>query len=261
MSTCLYGWLITEDCHAACLCCFPSLNSVAGQCVRSWLLEDAGAIHFCCLLRASRFGELAVPWQRFDPAVLIPAAIRAFSGSGPIGFCEDRGGYVDFCVPNQLTPHCVRCHGLPMYFTGRAFLCSGRAVAAGIRGREGFAAMDVRAGSDVCGGERHVTAGAGTGQDLHAYGVYQLNGDSGDNAVGRLALDASWLDATGADNGVACLGGLLTAARFVTPAGGAFGAGCVVDVGGAAAPRVVVEPQGPTAPAGETDANETSDNG
>lgn len=116
--------------------------------------------------------------------------------------------------------------------------------------------MDVRAGSDVCGGERPVTAGAGTGQDLHAYGVYQLNGDSGDNAVGRLAVDASWLDATGAECGVACLGGLLTAARFVTPTGGAFGAGGVVDVGGAAAPHVVIEPQGATAPAGETDGRE-----
>ena len=53
----------------------------------------------------------------------------------------------------------------------------------------------------------------------------------------------------------------LTAARFVTPTGGAFGAGGVVDVDGAAASHVVVEPQGITASAGETDASKSSDNG
>lgn len=52
------------------------------------------------------------------------------------------------------------------------------------------------------------------------------------------------------------MGGSLVAARFVTPAGGAFGAGGVVDAGGAVAPHVVVEPEGATAPAGETDGRE-----
>ena len=138
----------------------------------------------------------------------------------------------------------------------------GRVVAVGVRGGEDFAAVGARAGSGACGGECLAAAGAGTGRDVRAYGVYLLDGDLCDGAgAGRLDVDASWLDATGADNGVACLGGSLTAARFVTPAGGAFGAGGVVDAGGAAAPHVVVEPEGATAPAGETDASETSDNG
>ena len=50
-----------------------------------------------------------------------------------------------------------------------------------------------------------------------------------------------------------CTGGSLVSARFVTPAGGAFGAGGVVDAVGAVAPHVVIEPEGATAPAGETD--------
>ena len=41
------------------------------------------------------------------------------------------------------------------------------------------------------------------------------------------------LDAAGTDGGVACTGGSLVSARFVTPAGGAFGAGGVVDASGA----------------------------
>lgn len=45
-------------------------------------------------------------------------------------------------------------------------------------------------------------------------------------------------------------------ARFVTPAGGAFGAGGVVDASGAMAPHVVIEPHGTTAAAGETDGRE-----
>lgn len=50
-------------------------------------------------------------------------------------------------------------------------------------------------------------------------------------------------------------------ARFVTPAGGAFGAGCVVDASGAVAPHVVVEPEGATPPAGETDKGEVPGDG
>ena len=72
----------------------------------------------------------------------------------------------------------------------------------------------------------------------------------------RLSVDASWLDAAGADGGVACTGGSLVSARFVTPVGGAFGAGGVVDASGAMAPHVVIEPLGATAPAGETDGRE-----
>lgn len=46
------------------------------------------------------------------------------------------------------------------------------------------------------------------------------------------------------------------AARFVTPAGGAFGVSGVVDASGAVAPHVVVEPDVATPPAGETDRGE-----
>ena len=45
-------------------------------------------------------------------------------------------------------------------------------------------------------------------------------------------------------------------ARFVTPVGGAFGAGGVVDASGAMAPHVVIEPEGATASAGEADGHE-----
>lgn len=78
---------------------------------------------------------------------------------------------------------------------------------------------------------------------MRAYGVYLQDAGLGDGASGcRLSVDASWLDATGADGGVACAGGSLVAARFVTPAGGGFGASGVVDASGAVAPHVVVEP-------------------
>lgn len=74
-----------------------------------------------------------------------------------------------------------------------------------------------------------------------------------DYAGDRLSVDASWLDATGTDGGVACTSGSLVSARFVTPAGGVFGAGGVVDASGAVAPHVVIEPDAATPPAGETD--------
>lgn len=106
----------------------------------------------------------------------------------------------------------------------------------------------------VRGGGRVVAAGAGSGAGVRAYGVYLQDAGLGDGATGcRLSVDASWLDATGADGGVACTGGSLASARFVTPAGGVFGAGSVVDASGAAAPHVVVEPDVATPPAGETD--------
>lgn len=105
----------------------------------------------------------------------------------------------------------------------------------------------------VRGGGRLVAAGAGSGVGVRAYGVYLQDAGLGDGAAGcRLSVDASWLDAAGADGGVACLGGSLVSARFVTPAGGVFGAGGVVDAAGVVAPRVVIEPDVTTPSAGET---------
>lgn len=109
----------------------------------------------------------------------------------------------------------------------------------------------------VRGGGRVVAAGAGSGAGVRPYGVYLQDAGLGTGAAGcRLSVDASWLDATGADGGVACLGGSLVSARFVTPAGGVFGAGSVVDASGAVAPHVVVEPDVATPPAGETGGGE-----
>ena len=106
----------------------------------------------------------------------------------------------------------------------------------------------------VRGGGRVVAAGAGSGASVRAYGVYLQDDGIGDGAAGcRLSVDASWLDATGANGGVGCAGGSLVSARFVAPVGGAFGACGVVDAAGAVAPHVVIEPEGVTAPAGETD--------
>lgn len=106
----------------------------------------------------------------------------------------------------------------------------------------------------VRGGRRIVAVGAGPGAGVRAYGVYLQDAGLGAGATGcRLSVDASWLDATGADGGVACLGGSLVSARFVAPAGGTFGASGVVDASGAVALHVVVEPDAATPPAGETD--------
>ncbi len=114
----------------------------------------------------------------------------------------------------------------------------------------------------VRGGGRVVAAGAGTEAGVRAYGVFLQDAGLGDGSAGcRLSVDASWLDATGADGGVACLGGSLVSARFVAPAGGSFGAGGVVDATGAVAPHVVVEPDVATPPAGETDRGEVSGGG
>lgn len=113
----------------------------------------------------------------------------------------------------------------------------------------------------VRGGGRVVAAGAGPGAGVRAYGVYLQDAGLGAGAAGRrLSVDASWLDAVGADGGVACTGGSLASARFVTPAGGVFGAGSVVDASGAVAPHVVVEPDVATPPAGETDGGEVPGN-
>lgn len=109
----------------------------------------------------------------------------------------------------------------------------------------------------VRGGGRVIAAGAGSGAGVRAYGVYLQDAGLGDGAAGcRLSVDASWLDAAGADGGVACTGGSLVSARFVTPAGGAFGASSVVDASGAVAPHVVVESDVATPSTGETDGGE-----
>ena len=101
---------------------------------------------------------------------------------------------------------------------------------------------------------RVVAVGAAPADGVHAYGVYLQDAGAGDGAAGcRLSVDASWLDATGADGGVGCTGGSLVSARFVAPAGGAFGAGGVVDAAGVVAAHVVIEPDVATPPAGETD--------
>lgn len=106
----------------------------------------------------------------------------------------------------------------------------------------------------VRGGGRVVAAGAGSGAGVRAYGAYLLDEDPGDGVpFGTLAVDASWLDATGADGGVGCLAGSLTSARFVAPAGGAFGARGVLDAGGAVATHVVIEPESAAVSVGETD--------
>ena len=111
----------------------------------------------------------------------------------------------------------------------------------------------------VRGGGRVVAAGAGSGAGMRAYGVYLQDLGLGDVGAGcRLSVDASWLDATGADGGVACTGGSLVSARFVTPVGGAFGAVGVLDAAGAVAPHVVVESDVATPPTGETDGDDVS---
>ena len=109
----------------------------------------------------------------------------------------------------------------------------------------------------VRGGGRVVAAGTGSEAGVRAYGVYLQDAGLGDGDAGcRLSVDASWLDAVGADGGAACTGGSLVSARFVSPAGGAFGADGVVNAAGAVAPHVVVEPDVATPPAGENDGSD-----
>lgn len=125
-----------------------------------------------------------------------------------------------------------------------------RADGAGIAGAR--VAGVIADGLAVRGGGRVVAAGAGPGAGVRAYGVCLPVGAAGGGAAGQLAVDASWLDASGADGGVACLGGSLASARFVAPAGGAFGAGGVVAADGSVAAHVTIEPVDATASAGET---------
>lgn len=112
----------------------------------------------------------------------------------------------------------------------------------------------VAAGSLTVRGSGHLAAsGAGSDTGLRFYGVRLIDEGFGSGAASKtLTVDASWLDATGTDAGVACERGSLVVAHLVTPVGGAFGAAGVVDAGGAVAPHVVIEPDGTTAPSGET---------
>lgn len=125
-----------------------------------------------------------------------------------------------------------------------------RAAGAGIE--DARVAGAIADGLAVRGGGRVVATGAGSGAGVRAYGVCLLGGAAGGGAAGQLAVDASWLDASGTDGGVACLGGSLASARFVAPAGGAFGAGGVVDADGSVVAHVTIEPVDTTSPAGET---------
>lgn len=127
-----------------------------------------------------------------------------------------------------------------------------RADGAGVIGQT---VAGIAAGSLTVRGGGHVTA-AGTGADagLRFYGVRLLDEGFGVEAASEtLVVDASWLDATGTDAGVACDRGSLVDAHFVTPTGGTFGAAGVVDADGTVAPHVVIEPEGATGPAGETE--------
>ena len=111
----------------------------------------------------------------------------------------------------------------------------------------------IAAGSlTVRGGGRVAAASAGSNTGLRFYGVHLFDEGFGTDAASKtLAVDASRLDATGTDAGVACDRGSLVAAHFVTPAGGTFGAASVVDADGAVATHVVIEPDGATSPSGE----------
>ena len=125
-----------------------------------------------------------------------------------------------------------------------------RADGAGIA--DARAAGVIADGLAVRRGGRVVAAGAGSWAGVRAYGACLLGGAAGGGTAGQLTIDASWLDASGTDGGVACLGGSLASARFVAPAGGAFGAGGVVDADGSVAAHVTIEPVDTMASAGET---------
>ena len=98
------------------------------------------------------------------------------------------------------------------------------------------------------GGHLVATAAAGSAGS-RSYGVYTPSG--------AFAVDASWVDATGADAGIACANGSLTASKFVEPAGAAFGSAFVTDAAGVVTPHVVIEPASAEPPAGETEPRET----
>lgn len=161
-------------------------------------------------------------------------------------------GNLTLCGPGSLTATGSQC-GIHV---AQALVVDGCTVDARA---DGAGVLDqtvagVAAGSlTVRGGGRVVAAGAGSDAGLRFYGVRLLDEGFGTDAASKtLAVDASWLDATGTDAGVACDHGSLVAAHFVTPAGGTFGAASVVDADGAVATHVVIEPDGAAGPAGET---------
>ena len=160
-------------------------------------------------------------------------------------------GNLTLCGPGSLTATGSQC-GIHV---AQALVVDGctvdaRADGAGVVNQT---VAGVAAGSlTVRSGGRIVAAGAGSDAGLRFYGVRLLDeGFGADAASETLVVDASWLDATGADAGVACERGSLVAAHFVTPAGGAFGAASVVDADGAVATHVVIEPDCTTSPSGE----------
>lgn len=116
-------------------------------------------------------------------------------------------------------------------------------------------------GLAVRGSGRVVAAGAGSRAGVRAHGVCLPGGAAGGGAAGQLTVDASWLDASGPDGGVACLGGSLASARFMAPAGGAFGTNGVVDADRSVAAHVVIEPVDATASAGETGGHDVPGDG
>ena len=162
-------------------------------------------------------------------------------------------GNLTLCGTGSLTAAGSQC-GIHVMQAFAVEGCTVNARADGVGVTDELVAGVVAGSMAVRGGGRVVATGVCSEPGLRAYGLYLLNGEPGDVAsYGMLDVNASWLDATGADGGVACLGGSLASARFVTPASGGFGAAGVVDMGGIVAAHVVVEPEGATVPAGETD--------
>ena len=129
---------------------------------------------------------------------------------------------------------------LPMRFAGRAFLCCGC-------GWPYHRGADLRRAGCLgprLGGSHVAAASSESGEDCWFFGLYASDG--------QFAVDASWVDATGAIAAAACESGSLTSAQFVTPMSGDFGTACVMDASGAVAQHVVIEPTGAQPPAGKT---------
>ena len=170
-------------------------------------------------------------------------------------------GNLTLCGTGSLTATGSQC-GIHVMQAFAVEGCTVNARADGIGVADELVAGVVAGIMAVRGGGRVVATGVCSEAGMRTYGLYLLDGEPGDVAsYGRLDVNASWLDATGADGGVGCLGGSLVSARFVSPAGGAFGAGGMVDAAGAVAPHVVIEPESATAPAGETDSRDVTGDG
>lgn len=106
--------------------------------------------------------------------------------------------------------------------------CIVNARAGGVGVADELVAGVVAGSMAVRGGGRVVATGVCSEAGLRTYGLYLLDGEPGDVAsYGKLDVNASWLDATGAAS--------------------------VEDAAGTTAAHVVVEAQDATPPAGETD--------